>query len=348
MKLSNTALFYRMEREKAMYWLSTKKAKIIMLLPTLMIYAVFIIIPVFIAFYYSFTDYSGLGKASFVGIKNYVAMFHDKLFLIALKNTFLVLLFSVIFLIVGSFMAALLMNKNFHGNAFFKMVIFAPYVIAPIIIGIIWGYILNPNYGLVNSVLHKIGLDMLAIEWIGGTKWSPLSLAIVFTWQVLGFHGTIFLSGIKAIPGDIYEACDIDGANLLQRLFYVTIPMLKETFIINIVLVVTGVFKIYELVYQMTGGGPTHQSELLTSYMYFTVFTSRRYGYGMAIAVAILLLSFWARFPILRSQRGSKGVKHEKQENIDKKSHFLHMSAGIDYSFGHAHTVGYVAFIKDK
>ena len=87
------------------------------------------------------------------------------------------------------------------------MVIFAPYVIAPIIIGIIWGYILNPNYGLVNSVLRKIGLDMLAIEWIGGTKWSPLSLAIVFTWQVLGFHGTIFLSGIKAIPGDIYEAC---------------------------------------------------------------------------------------------------------------------------------------------
>ena len=252
------------------------------------------------SFYYSFTDYSGLGKASFVGIKNYVAMFHDKLFLIALKNTFLVLLFSVIFLIVGSFMAALLMNKNFHGNAFFKMVIFAPYVIAPIIIGIIWGYILNPNYGLVNSVLHKIGLDMLAIEWIGGTKWSPLSLAIVFTWQVLGFHGTIFLSGIKAIPGDIYEACDIDGANLLQRLFYVTIPMLKETFIINIVLVVTGVFKIYELVYQMTGGGPTHQSELLTSYMYFTVFTSRRYGYGMAIAVAILLLSILGSFSYIK------------------------------------------------
>ena len=100
-----------------------------------------------------------------------------------------------------------------------------------------------------------------------------------------GISRNDLLSGIKAIPGDIYEACDIDGANLLQRLFYVTIPMLKETFIINIVLVVTGVFKIYELVYQMTGGGPAHQSELLTSYMYFTVFTSRKYGYGMAIAV---------------------------------------------------------------
>lgn len=85
----------------------------------------------------------------------------------------------------------------------------------------------------------------------------------------------LFLSGIKAIPGDIYEACDIDGANLLQRLFYVTIPMLKETFIINIVLVVTGVFKIYELVYQMTGGGPAHQSELLTSYVFYSIYIQK-------------------------------------------------------------------------
>lgn len=115
-----------------------------------------------------------------------------------------------------------------------------------------------------------------------------------------GFPWNYFFIRNQAIPGDIYEACDIDGANLLQRLFYVTIPMLKETFIINIVLVVTGVFKIYELVYQMTGGGPTHQSELLTSYMYFTVFTSRRYGYGMAIAVAILLLSILGSFSYIK------------------------------------------------
>ena len=114
-------------------------------------------------------------------------------------------------------------------------------------------------------------------------------------------NGILFRRGLPVPPpGDIYEACDIDGANLLQRLFYVTIPMLKETFIINIVLVVTGVFKIYELVYQMTGGGPAHQSELLTSYMYFTVFTSRRYGYGMAIAVAILLLSILGSFSYIK------------------------------------------------
>ena len=283
-----------------MHWLSTRKAKTIMLLPTLLIYTVFIIIPVLVAVYYSFTDYSGLGKAVYSGLENYSRMFHDKLFLVALKNTLLVLVFSLVFLLAGSFLVALLMNKDFKGNAFFKMIVFSPYVIAPIIIGIIWGYILNPNYGLLNSFLRKIGWDVLAIEWIGGLKWSPLSLAIVFTWQVLGFHATIFLSGIKTIPDDIYEASAIDGANGLQKIFFITIPMLKETIIINTVLIITGAFKIYELVYQLTGGGPTHQSELLTSYMYFTVFTSRRYGYGMAIAVVILVLSIVGSFAYIR------------------------------------------------
>ena len=184
-----------------------------MLIPTLLTYSIFIIIPVFIAVYYSFTQYSGLGKAKFIGVGNYIRMFGDKLFLIALRNTLLVLALSTVFLLIGSFLTALIMNVGFKGNAFFKMIVFAPYVIAPIIIGIIWGYILNPNYGMLNSVLRGLGLDVLAIEWIGGTKWTPLSFALIFTWQMLGFHATIFLSGIKTIPGEMYEASAIDGAN---------------------------------------------------------------------------------------------------------------------------------------
>lgn len=278
-----------------------------MLIPTLLTYSIFIIIPVFIAVYYSFTQYSGLGKSKFIGVGNYIRMFGDKLFLIALRNTLLVLALSTVFLLIGSFLTALIMNVGFKGNAFFKMIVFAPYVIAPIIIGIIWGYILNPNYGMLNSVLRGLGLDVLAIEWIGGTKWTPLSFALIFTWQMLGFHATIFLSGIKTIPGEMYEASAIDGANGLQRAFFITIPMLKETIIINTVLIVTGVFKIYELVYQMTGGGPAHQSELLTSYMYFTVFTSRRYGYGMSIAVVILAFSVIGSFSYIRIAARKKG-----------------------------------------
>lgn len=283
-----------------MHWLSTARAKVVMLFPALLVYTIFIIIPVGVAVYYSFTEYSGLGEAAFTGLENYKRMFQDKLFLIAVRNTMIVLVCSALFLIIGSFCVALLMNVSFRGNAFFKMVVFAPYVIAPIIIGILWGYLLNPNYGLLNSFLREAGLDWAAIEWIGGLKWSPLSLAIIFTWQLLGFHATIFLSGIKTIPDELYEACAMDGANFFQKIVLITIPMLKETIIINMVLIVTGVFKIYELVYQLTGGGPSHQSELLTSYMYFTVFTSRRYGYGMAIAVAILTLSVIGSFAYIK------------------------------------------------
>ncbi len=278
--------------------------------PVLLIYTVFIMIPAAIAVYYSFTEYSGLGKAVFNGLDNYIRLFQDKLFLVALKNTFLVLGCSIAFLMAGSFFAALIMNTDFKGNGLFKMVLFAPYIIAPIIIGIIWGYILNPNYGLLNSLIRAAGLEELAIEWIGGRRWTPLSLAIVFTWQVLGFHSTIFLSGLRTIPQELYEAAAIDGAGSIRRVKEITLPMLKETIIINTVLVITGVFKIYELVVQLTGGGPAHQSELLTSYMYFTVFQSRKYGYGMAIAVVVLLCSAVGSVAYIRitSRKRQKGV----------------------------------------
>lgn len=280
--------------------LSSKTIKTILLLPTVLIYTVFLIAPIFIAIYYSMTDYTGIGKAVFAGLKNYRLMFSDKLFLIALKDTAILLAACVLLLYVLSFCIALLLNRDFRGGAFVKAIVFAPYVIAPILVGIIWSYVLNPNYGLVNSVLHATGIDKLAVEWIGGTKWSPISYAIVFTWQVLGFHATIFLAGLKNISQDLYEAAEIDGAGSLRRIFAITIPMLKETLIINMVLVITGVFKIYELVYQLTGGGPAHQSEVLVSYMYNTVFTSRRYGYGMAIATVVLALSIIGSFMYIR------------------------------------------------
>ncbi len=288
--------------------LSTKRAKFICLSPTLVLYLVFMVLPILIAIYYSFTNYSGLGKAEFIGFQNYSRMFSDKLFLVSLKNTIIILFCSVFGLLILSFLVALMLNKVFIGNVLSKAVIFSPYVIAPIIIGVIWGYILNPGYGLLNSFFRGIGLESLAIEWIGGKTYTPFAVAIVFAWQLLGFHSTIFLSGLKAIPADIYQAAAIDGASGLQKTLFITIPMLKEVIIINVVLIITGVFKIYELIYQLTGGGPSHLSEVLVSYMYFTVFTSRRYGYGMSIAVVVLICSVIASFAYIRisSKKGNQ------------------------------------------
>lgn len=283
------------------------KAKTLFLTPAFLVYTLFLIIPIGVTVYYSFTDFSGIGKESFIGFQNYERMFDDKLFFISLKNTLIVLLVSTVILISVSFLVALMLNRAFKGNNVAKAMIFSPYIIAPIIAGTIWMFILNPEFGLINEFLEKIGLGALKQEWIGGKTLTPWSVGFVFTWQVLGFHATIFLAGMKMIPGDIYEAASIDGASRTQQTWFVTIPMLKETFVINVVLMITGALKIFELVYQLTGGGPNHLSDVLVSYMYYVVFTSSQYGYGMAIAVFILAVSILGSFLYIRSaQRNNR------------------------------------------
>ena len=290
-----------------MQWLSNMKAKTLFLTPAFLVYTLFLIIPIGVTVYYSFTDFSGIGKESFIGFQNYERMFDDKLFFISLKNTLIVLLVSTVILIAVSFLVALMLNREFKGNNVAKAMIFSPYIIAPIIAGTIWMFILNPEFGLINEFLEKIGLGALKQEWIGGKTLSPWSVGFVFSWQVLGFHATIFLAGMKMIPGDIYEAASIDGASRTQQTWFVTIPMLKETFVINGVLMITGALKIFELVYQLTGGGPNHLSDVLVSYMYYVVFTSGQYGDGMAIAVFILAVSILGSFLYIRSaQRNNR------------------------------------------
>lgn len=290
-----------------MQWLSNMKAKTLFLTPAFLVYTLFLIIPIGVTVYYSFTDFSGIGKESFIGFQNYERMFDDKLFFISLKNTLIVLLVSTVILIAVSFLVALMLNREFKGNNVAKAMIFSPYIIAPIIAGTIWMFILNPEFGLINEFLEKIGLGALKQEWIGGKTLSPWFVGFVFSWQVLGFHATIFLAGMKMIPGDIYEAASIDGASRTQQTWFVTIPMLKETFVINVVLMITGALKIFELVYQLTGGGPNHLSDVLVSYMYYVVFTSSQYGYGMAIAVFILAVSILGSFLYIRSaQRNNR------------------------------------------
>lgn len=290
-----------------MQWLSNMKAKTLFLTPAFLVYTLFLIIPIGVTVYYSFTDFSGIGKESFIGFQNYERMFDDKLFFISLKNTLIVLLVSTVILIPVSFLVALMLNREFKGNNVAKAMIFSPYIIAPIIAGTIWMFIFNPEFGLINEFLEKIGLGALKQEWIGGKTLTPWSVGFVFSWQVLGFHATIFLAGMKMIPGDIYEAASIDGASRTQQTWFVTIPMLKETFVINVVLMITGALKIFELVYQLTGGGPNHLSDVLVSYMYYVVFTSSQYGYGMAIAVFILAVSILGSFLYIRSaQRNNR------------------------------------------
>lgn len=274
-----------------MHWLSKKRYKIGLLIPTLLVYSVYIILPIAIAIYYSFTKYSGIGKPKFTGLKNYIRLFQDQLFWSSFKNTMVMFILAFVLLLTLSFLIALLLNNKLKAVDFSKAMIFSPAIIAPIIVGIIWVYILDPNIGIINNVLDAIGADSLKQTWIGGEKLSPYSIAIIYFWQQLGYLVTIFIAGLKMIPTDVLEAVKIDGANTIQEIRYVTIPMMRTTISTVAVLIITGVFKIFEIVQQTTGGGQNHLSETLVTYSYAQTFSSSDYGYGMSLATVTFLIS---------------------------------------------------------
>ena len=178
---------------------------------------------------------------------------------------------------------------------------FSPNVIAPILVGLMWVFILDPHMGLVNAFLQQIGLESWQQEWIGGQTLTPYCVALVYNLAGAWVLCHDFLAGLKTISPDIYEASQIDGANRRQQVLFISLPMLKETITIICVLVITGGFKIFETVQQLTNGGPNHFSEVLVTYMYYTTFTSNRYGYGMSIATVTFLFSMICSVVYLRN-----------------------------------------------
>lgn len=274
-----------------MHWFSKKRNLLIMTLPSLVVYTVYIIASVGIAIYYSFTKYSGIGKPTFLGLTNYERVFEDRFFWISLKNTAIVLVISLVALTALGFLLANVFRVKRRGNNASKALIFSPAIISPIIVGIIWLYILDPQIGLLNAFLKSIGLEGWMQMWIGGTVLSPYMYAIIFLWRQLGYITTIFVAGLNMIPGEVYESAEIDGASGWQRMVRITIPMIRSTFTIVILLVITGVFKIFEFVTQLTAGGPNHLSEVLVTYSYSVTFANGEYGYGMALATITFLIT---------------------------------------------------------
>jgi ABC-type sugar transport system permease subunit len=275
-----------------MYWFRKKSNLAILLGPTILVYTIFIIFSLIITIYYSFTKYSGIGKARWMGLDNYRRILTDSYFLTALKNSFVILILSLIFLITLGFLLALLFKRRLRGHSLCKAAIFAPAIIAPIIVGIIWIFILDPEIGIINSFLRIAGRNDLRQIWIGGGKLDAFSFSFVFFWRQLGYVATIFFTGLNLIPDEVYESATISGANSWQQMWYITIPMMKPTFTIIILLVITEVFKIFEIVLQLTNGGPNHLSEVLVTYTYTTTFKGGEYGYGMSLAMVTFLITF--------------------------------------------------------
>ncbi len=271
-----------------MNWISSKSKILLMLAPAVILFTLFMAYPVAYSAAFSLTRFQGFGTPRWTGLDNYARLLSDQFFWQALSNTVIILVVSLAVLIPGSFALALLLRRRIAGSGVLKALVFGPAIIAPILVGLIWVFILDPKIGLLNRLLAEAGVP--AVTWIGGDTLTPYSVAIVFIWSSLGFAMTIFYAGLQTLPTDVMEASALDGATGWQQPRYVTIPMLRGTFAIVTILLITNVFKIFELVYVLTGGGPVHRSETLVSYMYYVTFTNQQYGYGMALAVVITIL----------------------------------------------------------
>jgi len=231
-----------------------------------------------------------MSPAVFVGLKNYANLLHDSIFLQSLKNNLFMVVGSLIaHLLLALLLSNILFNK-LRGTKFYQSVYFLPCVICGAAIGLTWTFIYNSEFGMVNNILEILKLAQLKHQWLSDENTVMFAIIIVVMWQYVGYHIVIQLAAMRNIPTSLYEAAAIDGASKWRQFTSVTLPLIKPVLRVDAILIITGSLKYFDLVFVMTGGGPSHASEVLSTYMYYQGFRTLKYGYASAIGNILLFL----------------------------------------------------------
>lgn len=260
------------------------------LIPFLLFFFGFLLYPILKGMHLSLFNATLGGKSVFNGIQNYVKMVQDKGFWQAIFNTLFFVLISTPTIVLVGFIFAMFINSKLKGTTFIRACLFSPYVLSMSVVTGLWIFIFQPYTGLVTQITNKLGIGEMF--WLN-TKWLVwLAILITTVWWTVGFNMILFLAGLQDIPADIYEAAKIDGANGRQTLFFVTIPMLKDTITLVIMLQTIASFKLFGQTYLMAGGGPGTHTRTIVHYIYETGFTNRRMGEAATMSVAFFLVVF--------------------------------------------------------
>jgi raffinose/stachyose/melibiose transport system permease protein len=265
---------------------------LLFLLPSITLFLVFVIYPIFRSVYYSFFNWKGFGPAvDFVALDNYRRILADRVFLTALRNCLIIVFLSLAIQLPMALGLALLVGRNLPGRAFFRTIFFMPYVFSEVIAAIMWLSLFNPDpeRGLINALLVLMP-GVKPQPWLGNPNTVLLCLFVVLTWKYFGFHMLLFITGLQNIPVEIEEAARIDGANRRQLLSHITLPLLSGTIRTSVYLSVLGSLQQFILVWIMTKGGPVNASEVMSTYMYRYGFVRFYLGYGAAVAIVMFLI----------------------------------------------------------
>lgn len=268
------------------------------MVPALLIYCLVVVVPAIYSIVLSFFKWNGLGEKKFVGIKNYLNLFtKDTVFHTALKNNLIWIVLTIVFATTLALILAMLLNNNFKGRIIYRAIFYFPYMLSWVVIGIIWKWIYNPSVGFLDEFLKLIGLDMIKIKWLSDPKIALYCVFVAALWQSVGQPMLYFLSGLQAIPRELYEAAKMDGGNAFDLFIHITIPQLKETFVIVLATLIISAMKVYDVIHVMTDGGPANSTQTLASYMYAQTFEYSNLGTGSAIATVMMLITMVVIIP---------------------------------------------------
>ena len=258
----------------------------------LTIYIIIVIVPLLSSFFYSFTDWNGFRQDyNWVAFDNFAKIFRDKLFIGAIKNTVIWMAEAIVLPVGGGLFLALLLHEGIWGANLYKSLFYLPICLSLAVIGQVWIWIYQPNWGLINTVLRLVELDHLTMAWLANPKTALAAVIIAWSWQQIGLAMVIFLAGLTSIPSELTEAAEIDGASYFKSLIHVVIPLLSPATVVIIALSIINSLKSFDIVYMMTQGGPFHTTDTLAMFMYNESFKKYYMGYGSAIAVVLFLIA---------------------------------------------------------
>ncbi|WP_335989514.1 carbohydrate ABC transporter permease [Glycomyces sp. MUSA5-2] len=279
--------------------------------PGLVLFLLFVILPVLFAAYVAFFRWNGLGgvPTDFVGLENFRNLLQDEVFLGDLWRLGLIVVLSLLVQLPISFGLAMLLHQRFPGRTAFRLLFFVPYVLTEAVTAVLFRLVFSPRRGFADSLLANLGVDS-QVGWLSDREIVMFVIFGILTWKFFGFHMILFLAGRQNIPDELYEAAAIDGATGAQAFRSITLPLMGPTVRMIVFLSVIGTVQLFDLVYVLTGGGPFHASETLAITMYEQGFQRNQIGYASALSIAMFLISlvfalFYQRFVLNRDLQGS-------------------------------------------
>ena len=270
------------------------------LLPNLVGFLVFTLFPVGFSLVLSLCQWNLSGTIKFVGLSNFIEILTtDEMFWKVLSNTFYYILLVIPAGFVLAMALALALNKGLKGTIAFRSIFFLPIVISFIAAAMIWVWLFDKDFGVVNYFLWLLGIR--GVGWLSDPKMAMISMAVIALWHDTGYNMTIMLAGLQTVPKQLYEAAEIDGANAWQKLWNVTLPMLSPTLFFMLVMAIIGSFQVFDLIFVLTGGGPLNSTRTIVAYIYSNGFSYFKMGYASALAWIMFLILFvctWIQFKL--------------------------------------------------